>query len=268
MTTGTLPPPTPTPPSPSLPTPSPPTISRRLRGLAAARVAGLPAWVVLVQLFIGLGWLRAATEKAIDAGWWRGDGVTSFLADHDALTFGWYEPFVDVVVSPHVILIGAVVMAAQFVAGLSLLSGRHVAVGLAVGIFLNLNFVAAGAVNPSAFYLLGQGALALWMAERTRARHHTSCLLTGTSVGATAIAARSVPYVTTLHPAQVIEDPAVMLVLCGVLTVLVCALADRSISTAHHPSPPLRSGTQSRCPGTDSGCQNGVCGPDVRVSRR
>ena len=31
---------------------------------------------------------------------------------------------------------------------------------------MNLNFIAAGAVDPSIFYVLAQGAVALWLAER------------------------------------------------------------------------------------------------------
>ena len=41
---------------------TPGSISSRM----SDRVAGLPAWVVLIQLFIGLGWLRAVAEKLIN----------------------------------------------------------------------------------------------------------------------------------------------------------------------------------------------------------
>ena len=202
----------------------------RIRALVADRTTGLPAWVVLTQLFIGLGWLRAATEKLIDSSWWNGSGITSFLAEHDGLTVGWYEPILDVVVTPRLGLVAVAVMIAQFVVGLSLVSGRFVRSALAVGIFLNLNFLAAGAVNPSAFYLLSQGAIALWLVEQGRTAPRTPALLTTTAIVAATLGVISMPYVTTLHPAEVIDDPAIMLVLGGILAMVGCDLAHRHVT--------------------------------------
>lgn len=54
----------------------------------SARLRDLPAWVVVTEVFIGLGWLRAATEKLIDPPWWAGGTISDFLADHDAITLG------------------------------------------------------------------------------------------------------------------------------------------------------------------------------------
>lgn len=62
----------------------------------------------------------------------------------------------DVVVEPNVLLISVVVVVAQLFAAATLLSGRNLLAGIAVGAFLNLNFVAIGAVDPSIFYLICQ----------------------------------------------------------------------------------------------------------------
>lgn len=204
--------------------------SRSLSSVVADRVAGLPAWVVLTQLFIGLGWLRAAAEKVIDPGWWRGEVIASFLTEHGDRTLAWYEPFVDLVVSRYSVVFVVIVVLAQLAAGASLVTGRFVALGLAVGMFLNLNFMAAGAVSPSAFYLLSQGAVALWLVERSPARPRLRRRLHVAAVAAATAGVLSLPFVSTLHPAHVIDDPAVMFALGGALTVVGCDLAHRHLT--------------------------------------
>ena len=217
----------------------------------SARTAGLPAWVVLTQLFIGLGWLRAVTEKLIDPAWWNGAAIHAFVEDHEGLAVGWYQPFVDTVVSPRALLVALVVMAAQLVAGLSLVTGRKAAVGVGVGMFLNLHFLAAGAVDPSAFYLLAQGALALWMAERASTPAVLRRLETA-AVSAAVLAAVSLPFITTLHPAEVIEDPAVMFAFGGSLSAVAALLARNSLGAGSAPGrvaatlPPARQAAPHR----------------------
>ncbi len=209
---------------------NPPELQRgRLRTLLSKRLDNVPSWALVTQLFIGMGWLRAATEKVIDPAWWRGGVLLGFLDAHRPLTVGWYRPFVDLVVEPYAVTIGLIVVLAQLFAGTALITGRRMKEGLAVGLFLNLNFVAAGAVNPSAFYLVCQGALALWLAERAR-RSSTLDALRGTSLVAGSIGVMSLPFITTLHPAEVIDDPAIMLVTASALTVVGCDLAHRNLT--------------------------------------
>ncbi len=90
--------------------------------------------------------------------------------------------------------------------------------------FLNLHFMAAGAVTPSAFYLLGQGALALWACERAMSRTRARALRLAAGVAAFAVGV-NIPFISTLHPAHVIEDPAVMFTFGGALAALTCLLA-------------------------------------------
>ena len=194
------------------------------RRLIRDRFDALPAWVVLTELFIGLGWLRAVAEKLIDPAWWRGETIERFVAEHANTTLDWYGPFLDRVVLPFTPLIAAVVVLGQLVAGLSLATGRRLGIGLAVGMFLNIHFLAAGAVTPSAFYLLGQGALALWLCEQTASGARARALRISAAVGAF-VAGLNTPFISTLHPAEVIEDPAIMLAFAGALTALTCLLA-------------------------------------------
>ncbi len=197
---------------------------RSFSGLLADRFAGQPAWAAVTEVFIGLGWLRAATSKLIDGNWWSGEELVGFLDEHRASTLGWYAPFVDLVVEPHVALVALVVLVLQLVVAASLLAGRGRSLGLGVGISMNLHFVAAGAVNPSAFYLLAQGALVLWMIDHwSSSRAHTR--LPGVAAAGLAVAGFNLPFIATLHPAEVIDDPAIMFCTLGVLTCLAATLA-------------------------------------------
>ncbi len=198
--------------------------SDRLTSLFTTRFAGQPAWAAVTEVFIGLGWLRAATSKVIDPSWWSGDHLTEFLAEHSNGTLGWYAPFVDVIVAPNAWLVALTVLILQVVIAASLLSGRARPVGLGFGIALNLHFVAAGAVNPSAFYLLAQGALLLWTIERWSARR-TRAVLPTVAASGLAVAGFNVPFIRTLHPAEVIDDPAIMFATLGALTSLACVIA-------------------------------------------
>jgi thiosulfate dehydrogenase [quinone] large subunit len=197
--------------------------------MATQRFLELPSWVVLAQLFIGLGWMRAAAEKVIEPDWWSGDVVEQFVLRNEAQTLGWFEPVTTFMVLPNLVIVSLLVLLAQLGAGLSLLTGRYLGVGLTVGVFLNLTFVAAGAVDPSAFYLIIQAALFLWLIER-RGADSDGSLLSAVQVVAATVAAISVPYITTIQPAEVIHDPAVMFSFLGVLTVFVCELSRRRMA--------------------------------------
>jgi hypothetical protein len=168
-----------------------------------------PPWVLVARLFFGLGWIRAATEKLIDPYWWNGTTIERFLTEHVDSTLAWYRPFTEHVVAPQLDFVVVLVVALQLVAGVSLLTGRALGLGLAIGIVLNLNFVAAGAVNPSAFYLIAQISLALWLVEQHPEPAGRRALLGGTLI-VVVLGVLSAPLIGTLHPAEVIDDPAVM----------------------------------------------------------
>ncbi len=198
--------------------------------LLGARFHSFPAWVVLTQLFIGLGWMRAVAEKLIDPAWWSGEVIEDFAAAHGGSTLGWYRLFVDLVVLPQAALVGIVVVVGQLIAGLSLITGRALRLGIGVGMFLNVNFLATGAVAPSAFYLLAQGAMLLWLVEQHPSRPSNQSLQIAGGI-AGILAGASLPFVSTLHPAEVIDDPAMMFVFGGALSALGCLLVGRFETT-------------------------------------
>lgn len=186
-----------------------------------------PPWVVVIQLFIGLGWMRAVAEKAISTDWWSGATIGDFLIEHNTMAVQWYQPFIDYVVGPNAIAVAVVVIAAQLFAALTLLSGRFVAAGLTVGMFLNLNFLSAGAVNPSAFYLLAQGAVGLWLVGRNLHWPAVKARVELAIAGGLGLAVSALTSIRTIAPADVIDDPAIMLVTTGILAALACDLTLR-----------------------------------------
>ena len=200
----------------------------RLRRAVDERLGTLPVWVLLIQAFIGMGWIRAATEKAIDPTWWSGEYLLGFLADHDGDALGWYQPFLDLFVEPGAVSMSYLVFGLQLAVGLMLVLGKKVPWAPGLGMFMNLNFIAAGAVDPSIFYVLAQGAVALWLAERAGLASLERLRLA--AIGAMALAIMSVPYVATLHPADVIHDPAIILVTAGLLALVSAELLHRRAS--------------------------------------
>ncbi len=56
------------------------------------RFASRPSAVVLVELFLAIGWLRAAVAKSTTGAWWSGREIREFLVDHDTQTISWYRP--------------------------------------------------------------------------------------------------------------------------------------------------------------------------------
>lgn len=92
---------------------------------------------------------------------------------------------------------------------------------------MNVNFIAVGAVTPSVFYLLAQGAVLLWLLERRNSLRGRA-IATATII-AVVLAIGSAPWIATLHPAEVIHDPALMMVTAGSLAALMCGLLHRRL---------------------------------------
>lgn len=194
-----------------------------------------PPWLVLTQLFFAIGWLRAAAEKVISPAWWSGDTIRTFLAEHEAVTVAWFRPVLDVAVVDYVPLYVIGIVMAQLVCGLLLLINRRVSVALAVAMTMNIAFVAIGAVDPSAFYLVGQGAVALWLVGTHRPTAMLSTALRWTTGFAAAVTLISLPLIQTVDPHEVIDDPAAMLATLGGLTALGSELTHRAMFGRRRP---------------------------------
>lgn len=196
----------------------------------ATRIEGTPAWVVFIRLFIGIGWLRAVTEKLIEPAWRDGTEIIAFVEGYSVWTLGWYRPIVDNLVVPNFRLVLVILIVAQVFAAVTLLSGRLLAWGVGVGIFMNLNFLVAGSVDPNVFYLLAQGAIAFWLVERGPASKWRLRSLSMVAIAIYALAMISIPSITTLHPTRVIIDPAMMFVFLGLSAIVACDQAHRRLT--------------------------------------
>ena len=165
-----------------------------------------------LRWFLAAGWLRAAVEKIISVDWWTGAELDAFLAGQRLHMVDFFPSVVDAVIAPFSLPIAWIVVEMQLAIGLCLLLGRQVRLALWGGVLLNTVFVLAGAVNPSAFYLVMQLVLLLSLARAVPWR--TSL---GRAAGWLMGALAMLPFVRTVEPALVIDDPAAMLSFAAVL---------------------------------------------------
>lgn len=118
--------------------------------------------LVPVRVFIGIGWLRAFAEKAVDMGWRDGTRLAGFLErqlEGGTIVFPPYQALLTDVFLAYALVLGWLVMLGQLLAGLAIVSGSLTTTALLGGIFMNLNFLLAGAPDPSTFYIVIQVAL-------------------------------------------------------------------------------------------------------------
>lgn len=194
------------------------------------------AVVVLLPLriFLAAGWLRAAAEKLIDPQWWTGSKLRTFATQQhqDALPF--FRPVLDHLITPGAQAVAIVVVVTQLACGLAIAIGKPLRLALQWAVLLNIVFILCGKVNPSAFYLVMEIVLLFAIADGTiGVRPTTPSRRTVVWAGiSTALALAVAPYIRTIEPAKVIDDPAMMLVFLGVITA-VTLMVRRS---AHRPA--------------------------------
>jgi uncharacterized membrane protein YphA (DoxX/SURF4 family) len=233
---------------PSWPPPRPATpVTSRLAAMTVRNPAPLPAApvkpakrplvgpaVVLtlpMRVFLAVGWLRAGVEKLIDGHWWNGDKLHAFLDRHQHDSVGFWRPFLDVVdrMAP---LVAFIVMATEIIIGIAIGLGVSLRAALRWGVLLNVVFVAAGEVNPSAFYLVMEIAMLAAIADGVIGNQPTRPSSRSLWLAAACFASALVytPYVHDIEPAGMIHDPALMLSfvsLIGGLVLVVRYWADR-----------------------------------------
>ena len=215
----------------------------------AARDNG--AYLVPLRLFIGLGWLRACAEKVVDPGWRDGSSLAAFLSGHvlaGDVVFPWYETLLAQVFLPHAAQLALAIVLGQLLAGAAITAGGLTNAALLGGLFMNLNFLLAGAPNPSTFYIVIQVALLLTnagailgldmvlartihnpllvaqpLAARRRRRWRVRPLPAGVVSLVTMIYA--LPHVTDWSPAGSVEDPAMIVTILALLSLAWATIA-------------------------------------------
>lgn len=132
------------------------------------------AWVwLVVRIYVGYEWVSAGWEKLHNPAWvgsGAGQALSGFVKGALAQTGGahpnvqgWYAAFLQSTVLPHVVAWSYVVTVGEFLVGAALLAGFFVGLSAFFGMFMNFNYMLAGAVsiNPILF-TLGIGLVLAW----------------------------------------------------------------------------------------------------------
>ena|GEM_PF-979975 len=208
----------------------------RVRDLIDERFDDRPSWIVLIEMFIGLGWIRAATEKVIAGDWWDQTVIRTFVGQHEGLTIPWFRPVVDNIFLPGAGVLVILIPAGQLVAGLCILTARRLHQGIFIGMTMNLTFILIGAVDPSIFYLMLQAVLALWLFENRPITSLGVSYLKWIVGLAVVLTVASLPFIRTIDPAHVVEDPAMILVTYGLSIASAGLIALRRLHNMEHPA--------------------------------
>jgi len=182
-----------------------------------------------LRLFLAAGWLRAGAEKLIDPQWWTGNKLRGFLAQQHDHALAFFRPVMHNLIAPNAQTVAIVVVLTQLACGLAIAIGKPLRLALRWTFLLNVVFIMTGMVNPSAFYLVMEIVLLLAIADGTIGVRSTSPSWR-TVVGAGAFAGLTIamiPYIRTVEPSKVIDDPAAMLAFLG-FVVTVTLLARRA----------------------------------------
>lgn len=124
---------------------------RWLRVLFASTWA---AWIwLVVRLYLASVFLPAGCGKVTSGQWLLGDGapIRGMLAAAVSApdTPPWYASFLETVVAPHAGLFATLVAVGEVTVGVALLLGALTGLFAFGGVFLNANFVLAGALGPN-----------------------------------------------------------------------------------------------------------------------
>ena len=115
-----------------------------------------------LRLFIGLGWIRAGTEKIVSEQWISGEILNNYFIaqlSNGSIQISFYIQCIEQFFIPNVQSLIWIIVIGQLLAAVSIFFGIFCNFGLLGGLFMNLNFILAGSINPSAFYMIIQSVL-------------------------------------------------------------------------------------------------------------
>ena len=126
-----------------------------------------PIWLIL-RIYLGWMWLTAGWGKLHNPAWVgdsAGTALTGFVDRALSKTDvqGWYAAFLQNFVLPNVVPWSYMVAWGEFFVGVALIVGFLVGISAFFGVFMNLNFMLAGAlsVNPI-MYTIGILLIVAW----------------------------------------------------------------------------------------------------------
>lgn len=120
-------------------------------------------WLI-VRVYLGYIWIHAGWDKVTSPAW-TGDKVglalTGFINGALAKTSGahpdvqgWYGSFLENIVLPNVQMFSYLVAYGEVLVGIALIIGAFTGIAAAFGLFMNYNFLFAGAVSTNPILLL------------------------------------------------------------------------------------------------------------------
>ncbi|MGH1491718.1 MAG: hypothetical protein ACRBK7_20380 [Acidimicrobiales bacterium] len=198
------------------------------------RYRGVPAAVLLPQLFLAAGWLRAAIAHTFDGTWWSGAYIRGFVAFETSAAIGLYRPFLDHVVLSMPTITALIVVSIQVAVGVMLIFNYRPMRAVLIGAFLNLQFLLAGAVNPSTFYLVLALVVVLWRMERSNSVSTSRRLARAVAILAGVTTVFMLPYIATPSPDGAIEDPALVLIFISLLFATATWWTYRRVASLRH----------------------------------
>ncbi len=136
-----------------------------------------PLWLA-VRLYVGWEWLSAGWAKVTSPLWIGADAgqpLIGFVTNALAKTAGahpdvqgWYASFLTDVVLPNATVFSHFVAFGEVLVGIALIAGFLVGISAFFGVFMNLNFLLAGAVSINPFLLVA--GIFLILARRVAGR--------------------------------------------------------------------------------------------------
>ena len=169
--------------------------------------------------------------------------------------FGFYKLFIETLFLPNVEFLSFAVAALQMAIGLALAFGAVSQLALLLGLFLNLNFIMAGVVNPSVFYIMielvllsGHAGAVIgvdaylskfisqpWLIAQTQASQNRTTLkfqfwrntfLIGLIL---TISIVDFSYIKAFSPEASVEDPAMLLYILAMFTIMQLVICNLQI---------------------------------------
>jgi len=150
--------------------------------------------------------------------------LQAWLTDHQEAALPLIKPIATNIFHPLATPIGIGVMAVQILIGIAFITGRQMRPALLTALLLNVTFVAMGAISPSAFYIAIQISLLAavdrgWLGASSR--QPSRFVAAAWAVGAIMPA----PFIATVNPMSVIDDPAIVLTTLGLIAAFTEVLA-------------------------------------------
>ncbi len=201
-------------------------------GGLVARYQRLPIWVVIPQLLLAFAWARSGLAHLLRGDWWNGTEVTEFLAATNGLGVGGHRFLLEVFIEPLPAVTAVVVLAMELTIAALLLQSHRVMHALGLAAFLNVQLILAGEAYPSLFFLLAAIGIGIWRLETSATARFLNRLTGAALVVGIAVIAFLIPAVRSFGPDAALEDPALMLILLTILTMVALWWINRRVAAA------------------------------------